>query len=69
MVVVTHGGVLRAIYQHATGSSSPRKVLNTSINVFRITNKKVWSLCQWGDVTHLKERMIAAQLNANQDST
>lgn len=67
MVVVTHGGVLRALHFHATGTPSPGRVLNTSINVMKITNEKVWTLHSWGDVAHLKGSITAVPV-ADQDS-
>ncbi|MCO5612638.1 hypothetical protein L7F22_066907 [Adiantum nelumboides] len=67
VVVVTHGGVLHALHHHVTGKPPPGKVLNTSINVFEISNRKVWTLQSWGDVSHLTGR-IQAKVFADQDS-
>lgn len=67
MVVVTHGGVIRALHFHATGARCSGRVLNTSVSVIKITSDKEWSLHSWGDVGHLKGS-IAATPVADQDS-
>ncbi|OVA18522.1 Histidine phosphatase superfamily [Macleaya cordata] len=54
VIVVTHGGVLRAIYMSVTGESSAGKVLNASINVLHLSEKK-WAFKSWSDVSHLNE--------------
>ncbi|XP_068641445.1 phosphoglycerate mutase-like protein 4 isoform X2 [Aristolochia californica] len=56
IVVVTHGGALRALCKRA-GRSAPRgspqgKVLNTSISIFHLSNSH-WIIKRWGDVGHL----------------
>ncbi len=55
-VVVTHGGVLDAIYRIATGLdlSSPRSfsLTNAAINVVDLTSSG-WSVRFWGEVAHL----------------
>lgn len=68
VVVVTHGGVLRALYRHAKGTFPAGLVLNTSLNVFRISDGNEWSLCSWGDVTHL-QGVVSANPGADQDSS
>ncbi len=56
LLLVTHGGVLDAVYRHATGMplnalrSFP--IYNTSVNVLRHRGG-VWSIETWGDVSHL----------------
>ncbi|ESR39084.1 hypothetical protein CICLE_v10026175mg [Citrus x clementina] len=56
IVVVTHGGVIRTLYQRACPNKKPEgKVLNTSINIFRLTEKNKWVLKTWGDVSHLNQ--------------
>jgi len=58
MVVVSHGGVLDALYRHASGGGpdGPRlvRLLNASINEFCYAPPH-WTLGTWGDVTHLTE--------------
>ncbi|KAI3942403.1 hypothetical protein MKW92_037708 [Papaver armeniacum] len=54
VIVVTHGGILRAIYMAVTGESSAGKILNASINVVHLTEKK-WVFKTWSDVSHLNE--------------
>ncbi|KAI3968233.1 hypothetical protein MKX01_018536 [Papaver californicum] len=50
VIVVTHGGILRAIYMAVTGESSA----GTSINVVHLTEKK-WVFKTWSDVSHLND--------------
>jgi 2,3-bisphosphoglycerate-dependent phosphoglycerate mutase len=56
VVVVSHGGVLDALYRHASGQGpeGPRAVrlLNASLNAFRFEVGR-WSILAWGDVGHL----------------
>ncbi|XP_041004588.1 phosphoglycerate mutase-like protein 4 [Juglans microcarpa x Juglans regia] len=54
VIVVTHGGVIRTLYKRACPNGRPRgKVLNTSINIFRLSDKDEWTIKLWGDVSHL----------------
>ncbi|XP_057986033.1 phosphoglycerate mutase-like protein 4 isoform X2 [Hevea brasiliensis] len=56
VVVVTHGGVIRALYRRACPNNKPAgKVLNTSINVFHLFDGDKWTVKIWGDVSHLDE--------------
>jgi probable phosphoglycerate mutase len=56
VIVVTHGGVLDAVYRIAANLAldAPRtwRLLNSSINEIEITAGK-WRLLEWGDVGHL----------------
>ncbi|XP_058078159.1 metal-independent phosphoserine phosphatase-like [Magnolia sinica] len=54
VIVVTHGGVLRAIYMSLTREPTAGKVLNASINVLHLSEKK-WAFKSWSDVAHLNE--------------
>ncbi len=60
VVAVTHGGVLDAMYRHATGAplhgARTTLLLNASFNCFVRTAQGHWSLPVWGDVTHLPDR-------------
>ncbi|KAH7302752.1 hypothetical protein KP509_23G085700 [Ceratopteris richardii] len=67
VLVITHGGVVRALHRHATGMSPTGRILNTSINIFRITNENVWALQCWGDTSHLSPSIRAAPMS-DQDS-
>lgn len=54
MIVVTHGGVIRTLYKRACPNGRSRgKVLNTSINIFCLSDKDEWTIKLWGDVSHL----------------
>jgi len=59
VVVVTHGGVLGAMYRHATGLPLNAKrdfpLKNASINRLRFA-RGAWALTAWGDVSHLDDR-------------
>jgi len=55
VVVVTHGGVLRTSYIIAKGLPCTGKVVNASINTFRISDEEEWEICSWGDVSHLQD--------------
>lgn len=58
IAVVTHGGVLGALYRHAMRLplDAPRSwtMYNASINRIRIDAGR-WTLERWGDVSHLSE--------------
>lgn len=57
LAVVTHGGILDAVYRMVTGIAleTPRRfpLCNASLN--RISrHNEVWQLDDWGDITHLE---------------
>ena len=60
LLVVTHGGVLGAIFRHVIGLSlnSPRRyaLLNCSVNVIEKKDGD-WNLLHWGDVNHIDQDM------------
>ncbi|CAA0840932.1 Phosphoglycerate mutase-like protein 4 [Striga hermonthica] len=54
VVVVSHGGTIRALHKRASPHRRPTgRVLNTSVNVFLLTDKNKWIIKSWGDVSHL----------------
>lgn len=57
VLVVTHGGVLGAVFRYVAGVplESPRRfvLLNCSVNVVEKTDVG-WNLVSWGDVAHLE---------------
>ncbi|PON43979.1 Histidine phosphatase [Parasponia andersonii] len=54
VVVVTHGGVIRSLYKRAClNEKSGGKVLNTSVNVFHLSDGDKWTLEVQNDVSHL----------------
>ncbi|XP_010550379.1 PREDICTED: phosphoglycerate mutase-like protein 4 [Tarenaya hassleriana] len=56
VVVVTHGGVIRALYERARPDGrNAGKVMNTSVNVFRLYEGEKWAIQVWGDVSHLDQ--------------
>ncbi|KAJ8770731.1 hypothetical protein K2173_021378 [Erythroxylum novogranatense] len=56
VVVVSHGGAIRALYNRASPNRMfGGKVLNTSINIFHISGEDEWTIKSWGDVSHLNQ--------------
>ncbi|KAL5557077.1 hypothetical protein UlMin_039313 [Ulmus minor] len=56
IVVVTHGGVIRTLYKWACpNGKAGGKVLNTSVNIFHLSDGDNWTVKVWGDVSHLNE--------------
>lgn len=57
IMVVTHGGVLSALFRHTLDISldAPRRFSfkNASVNTFKFQNG-IWGLETWGDITHLQ---------------
>ena len=57
IMVVTHGGVLSALFRHTLDISldAPRRFSfkNASVNTFKFQDG-VWGLETWGDITHLQ---------------
>ena len=57
IMVVTHGGVLSALFRHTLDISldAPRRFSfkNASVNLFKFQDG-VWGLETWGDITHLQ---------------
>jgi len=56
VLVVTHGGVLDALYRHATGMALDRvrdfSIYNASLNWLRWA-EGCWTIVGWGDISHL----------------
>ncbi|KAI8032881.1 Phosphoglycerate mutase-like protein 4 [Camellia lanceoleosa] len=55
VVMVTHGGVIRTLYELASPSGQPGRVLNTSVNIFHLSGGDIWTIKSWGDVSHLSQ--------------
>ncbi|XP_057501660.1 phosphoglycerate mutase-like protein 4 isoform X2 [Actinidia eriantha] len=55
VVVVTHGGVIRSLFERASPSGQSGRVLNTSVNVFHLSDGDIWTIKSWGDVSHLNQ--------------
>nr|XP_043616847.1 phosphoglycerate mutase-like protein 4 [Erigeron canadensis] len=55
VVVVTHGGVIRALHQRASTGKGHRagRILNVSVNVLHLLDNDKWLIKSWGDVSHL----------------
>jgi len=56
LAVVTHGGILDALYRHVTGTPLEKlrdfTVYNASLNWIAFENGR-WQLEKWGDISHL----------------
>jgi 2,3-bisphosphoglycerate-dependent phosphoglycerate mutase len=56
LVVVTHGGVLDALYRFVQGVPLERRrdftIFNASLNTVRCTDAH-WTMERWGDISHL----------------
>ena len=64
VLVVSHGGVLYAAHQRATGSPPASSSANCTINTLKIdasAKPPAWALVKWGDVEHLGKGAAAAQ--------
>ncbi|KAJ0457664.1 putative phosphoserine phosphatase [Helianthus annuus] len=55
VVVVTHGGVIRALHERASLGTGRRagRILNVSVNVLHLSDPDKWVIKSWGDVSHL----------------
>lgn len=69
VVVVTHGGTMRALFKRANlRGLSPGKVMNTSVNIFHISDSG-WEIKVWGDVSHLgKTGFLASAFGGDKNS-
>ena len=60
LLLVTHGGVLDAIYRHATGMPLARArdfpVYNASVNIL-CHEDNGWRIEKWGDISHLPQEL------------
>lgn len=55
MVVVTHGGVLRALHKRAAPTDVFQgKIQNASVNIFHLSGDE-WLIKIWGDTNHLNK--------------
>ncbi|KAJ7552267.1 hypothetical protein O6H91_06G048100 [Diphasiastrum complanatum] len=54
VVIVTHGGLLRAVHILAKGLPCG-EIHNASINVISISDENDWAVRSWGDIKHLKK--------------
>ncbi|XP_073018794.1 phosphoglycerate mutase-like protein 4 [Primulina eburnea] len=54
VVVVSHDVTIRALHRKVSPQGKPiGKVINTSLNVFLVSDKGEWIVKTWGDVNHL----------------
>ena len=58
LLLVTHGGVLRAIYRHVVGFVAPGRLVpqttNASMGCFCLRDAH-WQMTCWNDCSHLQE--------------
>ncbi|XP_023007099.1 phosphoglycerate mutase-like protein 4 [Cucurbita maxima] len=55
VVVVTHGGTIRALFKRSHPHGIGGKILNTSVNIFHLSDGEEWKVKSWGDVSHLNQ--------------
>ncbi|XP_020222011.1 phosphoglycerate mutase-like protein 4 [Cajanus cajan] len=55
VIVVSHGGFIRALYKWARPNGRPGNILNTCVSVFHLYGEDKWTLKVWGDVSHLEK--------------
>ncbi|XP_022948025.1 phosphoglycerate mutase-like protein 4 [Cucurbita moschata] len=55
VVVVTHGGTIRALFKRSHPRGIGGKILNTSVNIFHLSDGEEWKVKSWGDVSHLNQ--------------
>jgi broad specificity phosphatase PhoE len=53
VLIVTHGGVLHAVHQHARGYHARDKMHNGAINLMHVDSGS-WALEIWNDVSHMQ---------------
>lgn len=55
VVVVTHGGVIRAFHKRSAPTENlPGKIQNVSLNIFRLAGEE-WMINTWGDTSHVSK--------------
>ena len=63
ILLITHGGVLRAVFRHVVGMVTAQAMIpvtsNASYTHF-VKRDKLWQLCCWNDVSHLKSVGVRA---------
>lgn len=55
VVVVTHGGVIKSLFERASPSGQAGWVLNSSVSIFHLSEGDIWTIKSWGDVSHLNQ--------------
>ncbi|KAK6237600.1 hypothetical protein QUC31_003069 [Theobroma cacao] len=55
VVVVSHGGVIRALYRRACSNRFKGSIPNTSVNIFQLSGADEWTIKAWGDISHLNQ--------------
>ncbi|XP_010028277.2 phosphoglycerate mutase-like protein 4 [Eucalyptus grandis] len=55
IVAVTHGSVLRRLHERACPNKQSVKFLNTSVNIFHLSDGHNWVFESGGDVSHLNQ--------------
>ncbi|KAJ8446622.1 hypothetical protein Cgig2_002784 [Carnegiea gigantea] len=55
VIVVTHGGVIRSLYNRAVPHGPlAKKIMNTSVGIILVSGDR-WSVKSWNDISHLTE--------------
>ncbi|KAK9670413.1 hypothetical protein RND81_13G200400 [Saponaria officinalis] len=58
VVVVTHGGVIEALYKWLSPDGKIEGIGNTSIGVVVLTQEDDWFIKSWNDVSHLRGTQV-----------
>lgn len=54
--MVTHGGTIRSLCKRAQHHGDRGgKILNTSVNIFHLSDGEKWKIKSWGDISHLHQ--------------
>ncbi|KMT09353.1 hypothetical protein BVRB_6g134470 [Beta vulgaris subsp. vulgaris] len=56
VIVVSHGGAIRSLYNRAAAKGQrPGKISNTSVGIIQVSDRDIWSVKSWNDVSHLTQ--------------
>lgn len=62
MVVVTHGGVVRAFHKRSASTTKlPGKILNASVNAFLVAGEE-WIINTWGVMLAILIKLVICRL-------
>ncbi|CAH9097846.1 unnamed protein product [Cuscuta europaea] len=53
VVVVSHGGTIRALHRRASSNGRCGNISNASVNIIHLSEDDRWTIKVWGDVSHL----------------
>ncbi|KAK1363834.1 hypothetical protein POM88_039395 [Heracleum sosnowskyi] len=53
IVVVTHGGVMRAFFKRVYPRERTKRVWSSSVSVLHLSDGDEWKIIVWGDASHI----------------